>query len=994
MTEYASNGATSTLAATIIAGATSLTIQAGDTAAFPSSGTFPLHIFDAVNGDEIVEVGTVSGATFGSLTRASEAYAGVQTAVAHGAGCVVALEPTAGTIAPLVAASGLLVPTTGGTMTGPLLAPIEDTGGQLYNLVAAGAASLGADVSWSCAWSSTAAYIVGQVVYSGSTYYLCASANTNEVPPNVLYWTAIAPPDTTSIIQSEGTTTIDYGGGTVFVPHGAYLVDGNLAWSGSSTQAARFNLEGDGPKQSVLFSPTAGSGTLLTLNPSANLSKAGRIGGLTLDVSAAPGMTALSLSALDGGYVHDLETRGGAIGILETGLNVNATLERVYVNNAVVGIELAQGAGTGNSIIQIRDTYAGVTSLATATMEYALLIQGADAGILLNNFQALAPTSGSFSMTTGIAALNPAANTGTLGQFLFIENSIVNGVTGAALVLQNTRQAQVANSFFGSGIVAASSYSAGAFIDGGVNQMFVNDWFTGSGIEIHGRSAAANWLQFANSQISQTASRTIAATATNGSTALVDTGNTLTFADNNAHITGTGIPTGTYLTVTGAGAGTLTKAFTGSTGAVTATLARPAIVLPPVTNNRTITATISYSSGSSTINDSGNSFTYLDVGSGISDGAGIPAMAVITAAAGSSCTIGDGYGNALTTTALVSGGTAVVQDLAPTNLALTGLYAIGQGVGQAGLSNNPARLVGAAPAIGAGPVYMGGVWLTDNTNGFHGFTLLNPTTGKTKTLIVSNSATGTFEIMSNGGSGILQLTDAGTLIIADGITVTTGGLTVTAGGLTVTAGGLTVTAGTVSLPAGSVATAALAVTPPVLDGTVGDIKGLAAPGAVAAVGSAGQAADASHLHISETLAYGQWAPSGQLNVTATSTTWVVVPTTDVTMTFTAPTSGAVRVRVNGTAKTASANDNALLSISASATVWGIVSGSYVSCISSASSATPFGAVFNVAGLIAGNSYTWYLWVASGGAYNSYVYGQGQVVAGLYYSPLNWEVLAG
>src|ERR1039458_8290783 len=159
MTEYASNGATSTLAAPITAIATSLTIQAGDTAAFPSSGTFALHILDAVNGDEIVEVGTVSGTTFGSLTRASEAYQGVQTAFAHGAGCVVALEATAGTI---------------GT-----LAATNDKGGQVFNVKAYGAKGNGStDDTVAIQTAANAATAVNGTLFFSAGVYVVSGATT------------------------------------------------------------------------------------------------------------------------------------------------------------------------------------------------------------------------------------------------------------------------------------------------------------------------------------------------------------------------------------------------------------------------------------------------------------------------------------------------------------------------------------------------------------------------------------------------------------------------------------------------------------------------------------------------------------------------------------------------------------------------------------------------------------------------------------------------
>jgi hypothetical protein len=164
MTEQAANGAASTLAVAMLSGDLSLTIEPGDTAKFPSVGTFALTIMDNVNGWEIVEVGVVGGTVFSSLTRASEVIAGVQTAFAHPIGTPVGNWPTAGTLAAL-AATAVTGPT---GPTGPI------------------------GMIWLGAWSSATAYVASDGVSLGGASYICILAHTNHTPPNATYWGLIA----------------------------------------------------------------------------------------------------------------------------------------------------------------------------------------------------------------------------------------------------------------------------------------------------------------------------------------------------------------------------------------------------------------------------------------------------------------------------------------------------------------------------------------------------------------------------------------------------------------------------------------------------------------------------------------------------------------------------------------------------------------------------------------------------------------------------------
>ena len=116
------NSPVGTLAATIGAGDTSLTILGGAGAGFSQTGTFQLF----VDGNEIILVGAavVSGANLvcSELTRAAEPIGGVQTASAHNQGASVLQIPTAGAFAQLeedVAAYAAATPTDWAASTPP-----------------------------------------------------------------------------------------------------------------------------------------------------------------------------------------------------------------------------------------------------------------------------------------------------------------------------------------------------------------------------------------------------------------------------------------------------------------------------------------------------------------------------------------------------------------------------------------------------------------------------------------------------------------------------------------------------------------------------------------------------------------------------------------------------------------------------------------------------------------------------------------------------------
>src|SRR5947209_1429705 len=82
------NGLTSTLSGAITAAATTLGIQVADAPKFPTSGTYRCVLFvDANSGPwEIVTVTGGQGTANLTVTRASEPYNGVQTALAWGVG--------------------------------------------------------------------------------------------------------------------------------------------------------------------------------------------------------------------------------------------------------------------------------------------------------------------------------------------------------------------------------------------------------------------------------------------------------------------------------------------------------------------------------------------------------------------------------------------------------------------------------------------------------------------------------------------------------------------------------------------------------------------------------------------------------------------------------------------------------------------------------------------------------------------------------------------
>lgn len=106
MAEQLSNNASSTLNGGITSGASTLVVTSAT--GFPTTGDFRILIkAEGANTDEICTVTAVSGTTF-TISRASEATAGVQTASAHGSGATVSHVLTAGALRNLSIPTGTI----------------------------------------------------------------------------------------------------------------------------------------------------------------------------------------------------------------------------------------------------------------------------------------------------------------------------------------------------------------------------------------------------------------------------------------------------------------------------------------------------------------------------------------------------------------------------------------------------------------------------------------------------------------------------------------------------------------------------------------------------------------------------------------------------------------------------------------------------------------------------------------------------------------------
>lgn len=132
MSEVFTNNAITTLNGAITSGASSLVVTSAT--GFPTTGDFRIIIkAEGANTDEICTVTAVSGTTF-TISRATEATAGVQTASAHGNGAVVAHVLTAGALRALNIPTGFIGcsiyhSTTSSATTAPFDTEIFDTDG-------------------------------------------------------------------------------------------------------------------------------------------------------------------------------------------------------------------------------------------------------------------------------------------------------------------------------------------------------------------------------------------------------------------------------------------------------------------------------------------------------------------------------------------------------------------------------------------------------------------------------------------------------------------------------------------------------------------------------------------------------------------------------------------------------------------------------------------------------------------------------------------------
>lgn len=106
MSEQLTNAAQTTLNGSVTNVATTLVVTSAT--GFPATGDFRCIISaEGANTDEIVKVTAVSGTTF-TITRASEPYAGVQTASAHASGATITHVITADTLYKLGLAAGFI----------------------------------------------------------------------------------------------------------------------------------------------------------------------------------------------------------------------------------------------------------------------------------------------------------------------------------------------------------------------------------------------------------------------------------------------------------------------------------------------------------------------------------------------------------------------------------------------------------------------------------------------------------------------------------------------------------------------------------------------------------------------------------------------------------------------------------------------------------------------------------------------------------------------
>ncbi len=104
MAEQISNNATTTLNGSITNSQTTLVVTSAT--GFPTTGEFRILVkAEGANTDEIMTVTAVSGTTF-TIVRASEVFAGSQTASAHGSGAAVSHVLTAGGLSSLLSDVG------------------------------------------------------------------------------------------------------------------------------------------------------------------------------------------------------------------------------------------------------------------------------------------------------------------------------------------------------------------------------------------------------------------------------------------------------------------------------------------------------------------------------------------------------------------------------------------------------------------------------------------------------------------------------------------------------------------------------------------------------------------------------------------------------------------------------------------------------------------------------------------------------------------------
>ncbi len=273
------------------------------------------------------------------------------------------------------------------------------------------------------------------------------------------------------------------GGGELWFPPGTWTIlptAGGALTNPSPNKTVR--LYGQGPEKTFIGCPVGSSGVMFGMNFSPTIA-AFEMEGFNLNMPSGATVTGLQTSGANRMRVENMVYRYGNIGWEHTQVQGQGPVYgnwHLGQNQTGEVFHLTGSSGLGTSGY-LGNCYAQVTDAAVA-MTQAVLIDWFTTGWTFNTVQALGNNAGGMNIHKGIV-YTTAAPTGLQGAFLYFTNCTTDQMdTGNGLDLTNARGIWAQGNFWS--VLSTASGTFGINVNAGKEQFYVNDWISGTGIQL------------------------------------------------------------------------------------------------------------------------------------------------------------------------------------------------------------------------------------------------------------------------------------------------------------------------------------------------------------------------------------------------------------------------------------------------------------------------------------------------------------------------------